>query len=65
MVENVHLEALGGDVPAVQVSGLTGKGLDELIETISTVSELQDNRAERDGPVQGYVIESKVEKGHG
>jgi translation initiation factor IF-2 len=65
MVENVQLEALGGDVPAVHVSGLTGKGLDELVEIISAVSELQDLRANRTGDVHGYILESKVQKGLG
>ncbi|KAI0319795.1 hypothetical protein OF83DRAFT_1169861 [Amylostereum chailletii] len=65
MVEGVQLEALSGDIPAVQVSGLTGLGLDQLVETISAVSEMQDLRAEQDGLVYGYVLESKVQKGLG
>jgi hypothetical protein len=59
------LEEFGGDVPSVQVSGLTGAGLDTLVETISAVAEQQDLRAERDGHVQGYVLESRVQKGFG
>ncbi|KAI0035723.1 hypothetical protein K488DRAFT_76427 [Vararia minispora EC-137] len=65
LVEDIHVESIGGDVPDVQVSGLTGKGLDNLIETISTVSELQDLRAERIGLFHGYVLESRVQKGLG
>lgn len=56
---------MGGDVPSVEVSGLTGKGLDELVETISTLAEMQDIRAEAEGPAQGYILESKVQKGLG
>ncbi|TFK55179.1 initiation factor 2 [Heliocybe sulcata] len=63
--EGLQLETIGGDIPVVPVSGLTGKGLDELVETISAVAELQDLRAEHDGKVHGYVIESKVQKGLG
>ena len=47
------------------ISGLTGQGLPELIETISAMAEMQDLRAEHDGPVHGYVLESNVQKGLG
>ncbi|KAH8117297.1 initiation factor 2 [Phellopilus nigrolimitatus] len=63
--EGIELEVMGGDIPSVEVSGLTGHGLDTLIETISLVAEMQDIRAEADGPAHGYVLESKVQKGLG
>ena len=47
------------------VSGLTGQGLPTLVETISLVAEMQDLRAEQKGPVHGYVLESRVDKGLG
>ena len=47
------------------VSGLTGQGLDQLVETISALAEMQDLRAEREGPLHGYVLESNVSKGLG
>ncbi|KAI9494750.1 hypothetical protein BDB00DRAFT_816915 [Zychaea mexicana] len=62
---NVHLEEIGGDVPAVEVSGLTGHNLDQLEETISTLSEILELKAERDNGAEGVVIESQVEKGRG
>lgn len=65
MSEGVQLEEFGGDVPAVLVSGLTGEGLVELVETLSAVAEMQDLRAEQTGPAQGHVIESNVLKGLG
>jgi translation initiation factor IF-2 len=65
LVEDIHLEDLGGDVPSVAVSGLTGQGLPDLVETLSLISEIQDLRAEPDGKVFGYVLESKVVKGLG
>ncbi|KAI0065483.1 initiation factor 2 [Artomyces pyxidatus] len=65
LVEGVQLESLGGDIPSVEVSGLTGKGLDDLMETISAVAEVQDFRAERDGKVHGHVLESRQQKGLG
>jgi translation initiation factor IF-2 len=65
LAEGVQLETFGGDIPAVCVSGLTGQGLPELVETISAVAEMQDLRAEQKGPIQGYVLESKIDKGLG
>jgi len=65
LAEGVQLEAFGGDVPSVPVSGLTGQGLDQLIETISAMAEMQDLRAERQGDIQGYILESNVRKGLG
>jgi translation initiation factor IF-2 len=65
MVEGIQLESYGGDTPGVEVSGLTGQGLDTLVETISAMAEMQDLRAEQDGQVHGYVLESNVRKGLG
>ncbi|KAI0797631.1 hypothetical protein C8Q75DRAFT_708753 [Abortiporus biennis] len=65
LAEGVQLESLGGDVPSVHVSGLTGQGLDDLVDTINAVAEMQDLRAETDNVLQGYVLESKVQKGLG
>ncbi|SJX66134.1 related to translation initiation factor IF-2, mitochondrial [Sporisorium reilianum f. sp. reilianum] len=65
LAAGVELEELGGDVPCVHVSGKTGRGLEELEETVATLAELADLRAERVGLPEGYVIESKVDKGRG
>ncbi|KZT68177.1 initiation factor 2 [Daedalea quercina L-15889] len=65
LAAGMQLETFGGEIPSVNVSGLTGQGLDQLVETISALAEMQDLRAEREGPIHGYVIESKVQKGLG
>ncbi|KAG2075948.1 initiation factor 2 [Suillus decipiens] len=65
LAEGVQLEAFGGDVPSVEVSGLTGHGLNDLIDTLSLMAEVQDLRAEQDGPAYGHVIESRMHKGLG
>ena len=63
--EGIHLEEYGGDVPSVQVSGLEKLGLDDLVETLSTLAELRDLRARQDGKAEGYVLESNVDRGRG
>ena len=65
MAYGVQLEEFGGDIPAVHVSGLTGEGLPDLIETLSAVAEVRDLRADQGGPVYGHVIESNILKGLG
>ncbi|KAI9485237.1 MAG: translation initiation factor IF-2 [Benjaminiella poitrasii] len=62
---NVHLEEIGGDVPCVEVSGLTGKNLDQLEETIVTLSEVLELKAEQVNDAEGVIIESQIEKGRG
>lgn len=62
----LEVEALGGDIPCVEVSAHTGKGLDDLVETINVVAEVRDLRAEMEGiPSEGRIIESRVDKGKG
>ena len=65
MEVGIQLESMGGDIPSVEVSGLTGKGLPDLVDTLSAIAEVKDIRAEDDGPVQGYVLESRMQKGLG
>ncbi|KAI9654864.1 MAG: hypothetical protein M1831_005233 [Alyxoria varia] len=58
----IEVEDFGGDIQAVEVSGKTGQGLADLEEAIVTLAELQDMRAEQDGAVEGWVLESSTEK---
>lgn len=63
--EGILLEEDGGEIPSVRVSGLTGMGLDDLMETLSTLAEVRDLRARKQGKAEGYVLESHVDKGKG
>ncbi len=48
----------GGDIEAVEISALKGKGIDKLLETINLISELQEITADPDAPLEAIVIES-------
>jgi translation initiation factor IF-2 len=61
----VFVEKLGGDVLDVEVSALTGKGLDELIENIALQAEVLDLKANPERPAEGAVIEAKLDVGRG
>ena len=61
----IVVEALGGDVVAVEISALNGDGLDQLLEMISLVAEVEDLQANAGAPAVGTVIESQLEVGRG
>jgi translation initiation factor IF-2 len=61
----VVVEEMGGDVLDVEVSALTGKGLDTLVEDIALQAELLDLRANPDRPAEGAVVEAKLDVGRG
>lgn len=58
----VEIEDFGGDTQVVEVSGKTGQGMDQLEEAAVTLSEILDHRADRDGAVEGWVIEATTKK---
>eukprot|EP00039_Didymoeca_costata_P021035 m.343189 g.343189 ORF g.343189 m.343189 type:complete len:781 (+) comp22449_c0_seq1:331-2673(+) len=61
----LELEKLGGDVPTVEISALKKLNLDELEETITTVAEIHELKAEMSGPAEGTVIEVRNRKAEG
>ena len=48
----------GGDVEVVRTSAITGQGMDDLLETLLTISELNDYRANPKRPAVGVCLES-------
>ena len=58
-------EDFGGDVLCVDVSAVTGAGLDRLEEAIMLQAELLELKANPDRHAEGIVVESKVERGKG
>jgi translation initiation factor IF-2 len=61
----VVVEAMSGEVQDVEVSALTGQGLDKLLEAIALQSELLELKANPDRAAQGAVIEAKLDTGRG
>ena len=58
-------EEYGGDVLCVDVSALSGQGLDKLEEAIMLQAELLELTANPDRAASGVVVEAKVERGRG
>jgi translation initiation factor IF-2 len=58
-------EDWGGDQIFVNVSAITGEGVDALLDAILLQAEVMDLKAVAEGPAHGLVIESSLEKGRG
>jgi translation initiation factor IF-2 len=56
---------MGGEVPFVQTSAATGKGIDELLETLSVVAELKELKANPNKPASGTCLEANVSEEEG
>ena len=61
----IVVEEMGGEVLDVEVSALTRKGLDTLLEDIALQAELLDLRANPERQAEGAVIEAKLDVGRG
>ena len=55
----------GGDTEFVDVSAKTGDGLDGLLDTLVTISELLELKANPNAEASGTVIESRLDPGRG
>ena len=58
-------EEWGGDTIYVQTSAKNGTGINDLLETILTVADVQELKANPDRIATGTVIEAKLDKGRG
>ncbi|MCL4111171.1 UNVERIFIED_CONTAM: hypothetical protein GTU68_043084 [Idotea baltica] len=58
-------EEWGGEDVFVNVSALTGEGVDKLLESVLLVAEVKELTARTEGPAKGTVVESSVVKGRG
>lgn len=55
----------GGDVEVVRTSAISGQGMDELLETLLTVAELHDYKANPNRPAVGVCLESGQQSDRG
>ncbi|MDR0696376.1 MAG: translation initiation factor IF-2 [Christensenellaceae bacterium] len=58
-------EDWGGKTPVIKMSAKTGEGIPELLETILTIAEITDYRANADRKAKGTIIEARLDKGKG
>lgn len=58
-------ESWGGDIPFINISAHTGEGIDLLLETILTIAEVGELKANPNRYAVGAVIESRLDKNVG
>lgn len=58
-------EDWGGDTQFINVSAITGQGVDDLLESIVLQAEILELKAVATGAASGAVIESRLDKGRG
>jgi translation initiation factor IF-2 len=63
--KDVIPEDWGGDTQFIPVSALTGQGIDDLLEAVLLQAELMELKAVEEGPANGVVVESELDKGKG
>ncbi|MEO9651343.1 MAG: translation initiation factor IF-2 [Roseobacter sp.] len=61
----VIVEEMSGEVQDVEVSAITGQGLDELLDAIALQAEILELKANPDRAAQGAVIEAQLDVGRG
>jgi translation initiation factor IF-2 len=63
--KDVIPEDWGGDTQFVDVSAITGDGIDALLEAVLLQAELLELKAVPDAAAQGAVVESRLDRGRG
>ena len=61
----VVTEELGGDVPSVEISAISGQGVTDLLEVIDLIAQLEDFKGNPKPKASGVVVEAQLEKGRG
>jgi translation initiation factor IF-2 len=62
---NILPDNMGGDVPFVETSAATGKGIADLLDMLSVVAELKELKANPKKPGEGTCLEAMLSEGEG
>jgi len=63
--EGVIVESLGGEVPSVEISAKTGKGIKDLLDLILLVAEIKNLKTDLSLRPEGVIIESCLDNKRG
>lgn len=61
----ILVETMGGDVVSVELSALTGRGIDDLLEMIHLTTQIEPAMARLTGAARGTVIETRLDRSVG
>jgi translation initiation factor IF-2 len=62
---DVLTEELGGEVPSVEISAISGDGVSDLLEVVDLIAQLEDFKGNPRPSASGVVVEAQVERGRG
>ena len=62
---DILVESIGGKVPSIETSGITGKGIAELLELILLMAEMEELKGDQARTGEGVVIESFLDSKRG
>ena len=63
--EGIVVESLGGDVPSIEISAKTGKGVADLLGLIQLVAEMKELKTDLSLRPEGVIIESYLDNKRG
>lgn len=63
--ENVLVEDFGGQIPCVNISSKTGKGIPDLLEMINLLASMNPPQSDTEGDLELVVLESKLDSKKG
>jgi translation initiation factor IF-2 len=63
--KGIFVEGLGGKVPTVNISAITGEGVADLLDLILLLAEMEDSKADTSKNAEGIIIESNLEQKRG
>jgi len=61
----ILVQGFGGDIEAVELSAMTGKGVDKLLKTLSELADIYNYQADPEAPLEAVVIESSKDQRRG
>lgn len=61
----IHTNEWGGEYEFIPISAKTGKGVENLLETILIQAEVLELKATQQGQAKAIVLEASLEKGRG
>src|SRR5262249_42184721 len=63
--QGLHPVEWGGDIEVVRTSATTGQGIPDLLQTLETIAELHELKADPARPATGTCLEASLSEGRG
>lgn len=55
----IQTEDMGGDIPSVNISAVTGEGIDELLELVVLLGKLAGLKVNKQAPGSGFIVSAR------